>query len=147
MWDVSCDIWCVCVMNTSVAILPTWEEFQNRFQAEGKIKKKDQSPWGPCAPSQYPTLKNSLPVVPRQFLFLSYPLWNRPLNCPLKWFDPWKYGIWQKIVPQVVPRIPSWWGYLSGKTWAKIVPRQFLPRSNQMSHWALWAGKKKEHKD
>ena len=29
-------------------------------------------------------------------------------------------------------------GNFSGKTGAKIVPRQFLPRGNQMSHWALW---------
>ena len=28
--------------------------------------------------------KNSLPIVPRQFLSLSYPLGNCPLNCPLK---------------------------------------------------------------
>ena len=27
---------------------------------------------------------------------------------------------------------------MSSKTGAKIVPRQFLPRGNQMSHWALW---------
>ena len=32
---------------------------------------------------------------------------------------------------------------MSGKTGAKIVPRQFLPRGNQMSHWALWVGKLK----
>ena len=48
-----------------------------------------------CAISMH-RAKNRLPIVTRQFLSLSYPLCNRPFNCPshcrLKWFNPWKFA-------------------------------------------------------
>ena len=58
--------------------------------------------------------KNSLPMVPRQFLSLSYDLSSLKLSLKLSLqvvFNPWRYAIWgPKIVPQIVPRMPSWWG-------------------------------------
>ena len=63
---------------------------QNRFGASWKSLFTLRAV---CAISMS-RVKHSLPIVPRQFLNLSYPLWNCPSNCPLKWFNPWKYAIW-----------------------------------------------------
>ena len=86
--------------------------------------------------------KNSLPIVPRQFLSLSYPLWNCPLNCPsncpLKWFDPWKYANWgQKLSLKLSLECPRGEGNWAARQGPKLSRGNFYP-GNQMSHWALW---------
>ena len=83
--------------------------------------------------------KDSLPVVPRQFLSLSYPRWdcpwNCPSNCPLGWFDPWKYAIWGHTnVPQIVPGMPSLVRVIERQDRGKNCPAAiFTPRQPDVS--------------
>ena len=86
-------------------------------------------PGGPCAPSQCLALKNSLPIVPRQFL-------SGPSNCPVKWFKPLELrSRGHKNCPQnaLVVRV------LERQDRGKNRPAAIcVPRGKQMSRWALW---------
>ena len=70
----------------------------SKIQFELLARKGSREPSFRYVPSTF-LAKNSLPIVPRQFLSLSYPLWdcpfNCPSNCPLRWFSEgrkWEVG-------------------------------------------------------
>ena len=80
--------------------------------------------------------KNSLPIVPGQFLSLSYPLWNCPLNCPsncpLKWFKPWKYAIWgQKLSLKLSLEYPRGEGNWAARQGQKLSRGNFYPAATR----------------